>query len=196
MKRSKRWLAVVAVTGLMAACGADGEEQAEAPAAEVPLSQPAAPATPTLSDAEIASVVVMANAIDAELGELAAERATDEGVREFARTMVRDHNAVNAQAGALVERLGVTPMENDVSRQLRSDADAFRAELEGKSGAEFDRAYMEHEVAYHQAVIDAVDQLLVPQSQNAELKQTITDVRPALVAHLEHARQLSRRLGQ
>jgi putative membrane protein len=152
--------------------------------------QEASNATPRVTDAQIAAIVVAANAIDAEAGELAAARGSDAAVREFARTMVTDHRAVNEQAGALVTRLGVTPAENDVSKKLRADASAFQAELKAKSGAEFDRAYIEHEVAYHRAVIDALDQLLIPSAGNAELKQTLIAVRPAFLAHLNHAEQI------
>ena len=160
-----------------------------APAAEA-ASRPGA-AAPAPTDPQIAAIVVAANSIDAELGDLAVARGSSAEIREFGKTMSRDHRAVNAQAAALVQRLGVEPEESDISRSLRSDADAFRAELERKTGAEFDRSYIEHEVAFHQAVIDAVDEVLLPNARNAELKQTIANVRPALVAHLEHARQLA-----
>ena len=145
---------------------------------------------PALTDPQIAAIVVAANATDADLGEFAAARSSNSAVQEFARTMTRDHRAVNAQAAALVGRLGVTPEENDLSRKLVTDGGAVRASLSAKSGVEFDRAYIAHEVSYHQAVIDAVDQALLPNAQNAELKKAITDVRPALVAHLRHAQQL------
>lgn len=142
------------------------------------------------SDAEIAAIVVAANAIDAEMGELAVARGARAEVKAFGKTMSTDHRAVNKAAGELVAKLKVTPVENDVSRKLRADADAFRKELLTRSGADFDRAYIEHEVAYHKAVIEAVDALLIPSAQNAELKQTLESVRPALVAHLEHAEKL------
>jgi len=171
----------------MAAC-------ARAPERTAAATGPVAAAAPAVTDAEIAAIVVAANAVDAEMGELASARATDAAVREFGRTMTRDHRAVNEQAGALVTKLGVTPAENDVSRKLRADATVFRAELEKKSGADFDRAYMAHEVAYQRAVIAAVDDVLIPSARNAELKQTLVAVRPALVAHLEHAEQLERKL--
>lgn len=158
--------------------------------------EPARVQAPALSDAEIAAVVVAANTIDAELGELAANRSASGPVQEFARTMARDHRAVNAGAVALVTKLGITPAENGVSRQLQADAAAFRAELEKTSGEAFDRTYIAHEVSYHTAVIDAVDQLLLPSAKNAELRKAIADVRPALVAHLDHARHLQSSLEQ
>lgn len=142
------------------------------------------------SDAEIAAIVVAANAVDADIGDLAAARAASADVRQFGQTMATDHRAVNQAAGELVARLQVTPVENAVSRKLRADGATVKAELNTKTGAEFDRAYLTHEVAYHKAVIDAVDQVLIPNADNAELKQTIVSVRPALVAHLEHAEKL------
>lgn len=163
------------------------EEQA-APAATAAPAEKAAPAR--VSDAEIAAIVVVANTVDAETGDLAVAQATNPAVKEFGQTMARDHRAVNAQAGELVAKLGVTPVESAVSRKIREDATAFQRELKAKSGAEFDRAYVAHEVAYHQAVIDAVDQLLIPSATNGELKQTLIGVRPAFIAHLRHAQEL------
>lgn len=142
------------------------------------------------SDAEIAAIVVAANAVDAEMGDLAASRASHPDVRQFGKTMATDHRAVNQAAGELVARLKVAPVESQVSRRLRSDGIAVRSELSTKSGATFDRAYIAHEVEYHKAVIAAVDQVLIPNADNAELKQTIVSVRPALVAHLQHAEKL------
>jgi putative membrane protein len=148
-----------------------------------------------LNDAEIAAIVVAANSIDVRYGEIARERATDERVRQFAEMMITDHTAVNESAGALVARLGVTPQENDVSRSLESSAGETRASLTAKTGAEFDRAYIANEVTYHQAVLDALDDLLIPNATNAELRQTLVGVRPAFAAHLQRAQSLQQSLG-
>lgn len=155
-------------------------------------SVPAARAqeAPDLSDPEIAHVAVTANAIDIEMGELAVERATDDGVRAFARSMIDAHTGVNARAAALAERLGVVPADNAVSRSLRDDADGAKASLRTLRGERFDRAYMEREVAYHQAVLDALEGVLIPGADNAELEALLVEVRPVIAAHLEHARGL------
>jgi putative membrane protein len=143
-----------------------------------------------LTDAEIAAVVVAANEIDAEIGDLAVARSSNAEVQAFGRSMAVDHRAINRAAGELLARLGVTPVENTISRSLRSDAVKTKEALGARTGHDFDAAYLAHEVAYHGAVIDAVDQLLVPAATNAELKATLIAVRPALVAHLRHAEQL------
>jgi len=152
-------------------------------------------AEPALNDAAIAHIGVTANAIDVEIAELAPTRASDARVKAFAETMVRDHNAVNAQAAELAKRLGVTPADNDVSKSLRSDAAAVKERLTGLQGAAFDRAYMEREVAYHQTVLDALDKTLIPNTKNAELKALLQQARQAVAAHLEHARQLKASVG-
>jgi putative membrane protein len=109
--------------------------------------------------------------------------------------MITDHTAVNESAAELVTRLGVTPEANDVSRSLESSAEATQQSLTSKSGSEFDRAYMENEVTYHRTVLDALDNLLIPNATNAELKETLVGVRPAFEAHLQHAQSLLQALG-
>ena len=186
---------VLAVAGAGAACAGNTENGEAGADAGAPAAAVAEKAAPTVDDAEIAAIVVAANRIDVRYGEIAKERAVDERVKQFAQTMITDHNAVNQSAAELVGRLGVTPRENDVSRSLESGADATRASLMQKSGAAFDLAYIENEVAYHSAVLSAIDDLLIPSAQNAELKQTLVSVRPAIEAHLRHAESLKRSLS-
>ncbi|HJR17298.1 MAG TPA: DUF4142 domain-containing protein [Gemmatimonadales bacterium] len=149
-----------------------------------------AQAATDLSDPEVAHVAVTANSIDIELAKFAQPRLRSEPARKFAVTMVTDHSAVNEQAAALASRLGVTPKDNAVSQSLLKGAAEAKASLEKAQGAAFDRAYMDREVAYHQAVLDALDGLLIPTTSNAELKKLLVDVRPAIAAHLAHAKKL------
>ena len=104
--------------------------------------------------------------------------------------MVTDHTGVNKQAVALVTKLKVTPEDNDTAKSLKSGGAENVAKLEKLNGAAFDSAYVDHEVAYHQQVLDAVDKTLIPSAQNAELKALLVKVRPAFVAHLDHARHI------
>ena len=182
------WCATLLTCLAVAACEPRKEEPPADPAAAAPAAE--AREAPPLTDAEIAHIAVTANAIDSAMGELAKTKARSSAVKGFAQTMVTDHGAVNRQAVQLAQRLKVTPQENDVSRQLQQGADEARASLESKSGAEFDRGYMQREVEYHQAVLDALDQTLIPNTQNAELKALLEGVRPAFVAHLDRAKQI------
>src|SRR4051794_18761447 len=152
------------------------------------LTAPAFAQPPTA--AQIASIVVTANQVDIDAGKLAETRGSNADVKKFAQLMVTDHTGVNKQAVALVTRLKVTPQDNDTSKSLKEGGDKNLANLKTLKGAAFDKAYVDHEVAYHQAVLDAIDKTLIPNASNADLKALLVKVRPAFAAHLEHAQHL------
>lgn len=153
----------------------------------------AAPA-PALTDPQIAAIVVAANQVDVDAGNLALKKTKNAEVKKFAQLMVTDHTAVNKAAVALVTKLKVTPEETDASKGLVSGGAENREKLEKLDGAEFDKAYVDNEVAYHQAVIDTIDKALIPSAQNDELKNTLVSVKPTIEAHLKHAQMLQSQL--
>jgi putative membrane protein len=142
------------------------------------------------TDPQIAAIVVTANRVDIDAGELARSNGASPDVKQFAQLMVTDHTGVNKAATELVTRLKVTPEDNPTAQSLKKGGDENLANLKKLSGAAFDRAYVDHEVAYHQAVIDALDKTLIPSAKNDELKALLVKVRPAFVAHLDHAKHL------
>jgi putative membrane protein len=142
------------------------------------------------SDAQIASIVVTANTVDIDAGKLAKSMASNADVKKFADQMITDHTGVNKQAVALVTKLKVTPEDNPTSQSLKAGGDKNVESLKALKGAAFDKAYIDHEVAYHEQVLEAVDKTLIPTAQNAELKALLVKVRPAFVAHLEHAKHV------
>ena len=148
------------------------------------------------SDAQIAQIVVTANQVDIDAGKLADSKATNPDVKAFAERMVTDHTAVNKSAVDLVTKLHVTPLASPTSEALQKGGDQNLANLKKLSGAAFDKAYIDHEVAYHQQVLAALDQTLIPDASNAELKALLVKVRPAFVDHLQHAQQLQAQLSK
>lgn len=156
----------------------------------------AAAQTPKLTDPEIASIAVTANQVDINQAKLAKEKSKNAEVLKFAETMIADHQAVIDQAVALVTKLKVTPKDNDVNKKLLSDAEATKKTLSAKSGKDFDKAYVDNEVAYHKAVISEVETVLIPQAQNADLKSLLQKVLPALKTHLEHAEMLQKSMSK
>ncbi|HTH81062.1 MAG TPA: DUF4142 domain-containing protein [Ramlibacter sp.] len=147
------------------------------------------------TDPQIAAIVVTANQVDVDAGKLAKSKSHDKEVKAFAQQMITDHTAVNKQAGDLVKKLGVKPESNATSESLKKGGDENIAALKKLKGKAFDKAYVDHEVAYHEQVLDAIDKTLIPSAQNAELKGLIEKVRPAFVAHLDHAKHLQMKLG-
>jgi putative membrane protein len=142
------------------------------------------------SDPQIAHIVVTANQVDIDAGKLAKSKSKNKEVDKFAQQMITDHTGVNKQAVALATKLKVKPEDNDTSKSLKKGGDENLAKLKKLKGKEFDKEYVDHEVAYHQAVLDAIDKTLVPSAKNEQLKGLIEKVRPAIAAHLDHAKHL------
>jgi putative membrane protein len=147
------------------------------------------------NDAQIAAIVVTANQVDINAGELAKSKTRNKEVKAFAQRMITDHTGVNKSAVDLVTKLNVKPEENDTSKSLKSGGADTIKRLKGLKGKAFDKAYVDNEVAYHQTVLDALDNTLIPNATNGELKALLVKVRPAFVAHLEHAKHIQASLG-
>ena len=148
----------------------------------------AAKAGPT--DAQIAAIVVAANTVDIDAAKLASKMSKNAKVKAFARSMIKDHTGNNKAAVALVTKLGVTPEENDTSKSLTDGGQKNTDNLKTLKGKDFDKAYVDNEVTYHQAVVDAIDNTLIPSAKNEDLKALLTKTSPVIKEHLEHAKML------
>ena len=143
------------------------------------------------TDPQIAHIAYTAGVLDVKAAEQALTISKNKDVLEFANNMVTDHKAVNDLAVALVTKLGVTPEDNDTSKALTAQADAKLAELAKLSGADFDKAYVANEVAYHKAVNGAVADLLIPSANNAELKSLLETGLKMFQGHELHAEHVA-----
>ena len=144
-------------------------------------------------DATIVAIFDAANTADIEMGQLAIERGSTDAVRNFGRMLVNDHTNVRKMGRDLAAKLGVTPTPPSDDSAARAHAAAL-TRLRGLSGAAFDRAYADHEVAFHTAVIEAVTTTLLPAIDNAELKALVEQVAPAFVQHQKAAEALRAKL--
>ena len=156
-----------------------------------PTTAPSVAGEPgALTDANIAAIVLAANNADILYGTLASAKSPNAEVRKFAETTVRDHRAVNQAATDLAARLRLTPVDNSASLDLRDNAEDKRGQLRELEGRAFDTAYLENEIVYHTKLLATIDGALVPSARNADLKALLVSVRPAVAAHLDHARML------
>lgn len=193
-KQCVHGLAVVAVAGLVVACAdADSDDAGEATTDATQTPTPPPPAA--MTDGQIAMIAMTANSADSAHGEHAKTAATNAEVKAFAQRMITDHGGLNKQAADLAAKTGLVPEESDDSRGLKSDADAKMQELMGKTGADFDKAYIDAEVDMHQKVLDALDQKLIPGATNAELKTLLQTARAGVASHLESAKAIQGKLG-
>lgn len=154
------------------------------------LAAPFAQAQSAPDDAQIAGIVVAANQVDIDAGKLAEKSGSSKDVKDFAKMMVTSHTQVNKQAEELVKKLKVKPADSETSKSLKQGGEANVDKLKKLKGKEFDKAYIDNEVTYHQTVIDTVDKSLIPNAKNPELKNMLVNTRPTFVAHLEQAKKI------
>lgn len=143
------------------------------------------------SDPEIAHIAYTAGNLDIATAKLALTKTRNATVRDFASTMVRDHEAVNAKALELVKALKVTPQHNSTSQALSKAADETLERLNGLSGAAFDKAYVDNEVAFHRTVNGALEETLIPSASNGQLKSLLETGLTLFREHQEHAEHLA-----
>jgi len=147
-----------------------------------------------LTDPQIAHIAYTAGKIDITAAKQALERSENKAVKTFAADMVRDHEAMNKQAIALVKKLNITLKDNDTSRTLSQNAAVKTKELSKLKGAAFDKAYIENEVAYHKMVDSSLATVLIPSASNAELKSLLQTGLKTFQGHEQHAEQVSAEL--
>jgi putative membrane protein len=180
--------------GDKSADSAKAADSAAAASAAATPPAPAAPAAPTLTDANIVFILDQANATDSAAGAVAAKKATKGDVKSFGRDMMRDHHALRKSGQDLAKKLNVTP-EMPAGDNSEATAKAWQDSLTAMAaGAAFDMAYINHEIAYHQAVLQTAQAALAA-AQNAELKALIQKAAPNIQAHLEHAQKIQSSLG-
>jgi putative membrane protein len=147
------------------------------------------------SDPQIVGVVSAADQIDIDLAKVALKKTKNDQVKQFAQQMIDDHTKLQKSVDDLAKKLNVKPEESDISKSLKTAAAEETKKLKGLRGKAFDKEYIDHEVAYHQQVIDAAGKVLIPNAQNAELKSALEGAAPLLQGHLDHAKQIQSSMG-
>lgn len=151
---------------------------------------PESTAQAAITDADIVAIFNAANDADIKYGEQAKSKARSQRVKDFADRMIQDHTAAKNEANHLAETLSLSVQDNETSRSIASSNDAIRDSLGKLAGADYDKAYVDNEVAVHEQVLAALDNTLIPNAQNAELKALLERVRPTIQSHLDHAKQM------
>ena len=170
------------------ACGGGRASSSSIP--PVPTSPAAAPRITRVADANTAAILLTSHNADLATARLAATRAQHRDVKLLARSLVTDHTSMSTRLSRLVASINLSLREDDVSRLLRDQSAARRDTLRTFSGRQFDSAYVELEVRFHQELLVAIDRVFLPSARNASLKEYVTTMRPAIASHLALAEQV------
>lgn len=147
-----------------------------------------------LDDATIFSIFDQANMVDISIGRLGAKQGHTEDVRKLGRMVASEHESVQQMGRDLARKLGIvpTPPDNDTSAENYAKIIAM---LQAKSGVEFDKAYLQHEIGFHQSVIDVVKETLLPAVKNEQFRALITKLLPDFEHHLAETKATAKKLG-
>ena len=168
-----------AVIGLTAGCSRFRA------AANAPDKTPDGP-----TDGNIAAMLLAANNTDISYAKLAPARAASPAIKDFATRMITDHSAVNTAVTELIARTSIKPEENKESLDFRDESTTKRDLMRELEGRQFDSTYIANEISYHTKLLAALDGVLIPRAKDAQLRQVLVSVRPAVVAHLGHAQRV------
>lgn len=147
-----------------------------------------------LTDAQIAGVLQAANKSEAEAGVLAVKKAKNAEVKKFAQMMVDDHKTALDQANKLINDNKLKPQKGETSHDIKGAGATAKTALEKLSGAEFDKAYIDGQIAMHKDVLKTIDTQLLPAAKSAEVKALLQKMRPTIEAHMKHAQDISKKL--
>jgi len=193
MKHARTLMVALTAVAALAACARDETATTDTAAGAAAAPPPVTPAAPALTDANIVWILDQANMGDSAMGKLADTKATDPEVKRFARLMMSEHHALRLAGENLAKKLAVTPSAppaDDSFAMMKATTDSLTAQARGKA---WDKAYIDHEVMMHQAVLDKANQALSA-AQNAELKTLIEGAAPVIQKHLDMAKQLQTKL--
>lgn len=159
-----------------------------APSRSAPVQ--AAPKAHRLSDANVIAVMIDINNAEIREARLVLSISRNPRVRAFAQRVVADHTRLNNSMRLLSARLQITPLETPASRHLRVTERQALSKLATLRGPAFNRAYIAHQVATHQTVLNGLNRFLLPEVQHPQLRIALLQARPVITAHLQLARQL------
>jgi putative membrane protein len=143
-----------------------------------------------LSDSEIIHVVITANNGEIQAAQLARTEASDSQVKTFANRMITDHTDANDTLMSFASSANLTPTDNALSQQLKGAATKEKTALMKLNGSAFDLAYMQAQVQDHETVLMTLDDVLLPQVNDSQLRTRLQAIRTKVMMHLSMARDI------
>lgn len=143
-----------------------------------------------LTDGQVLQLVSTVNDSEINLSQVAISKTQNQTVKDFAATMVAQHEANNVKIAAVEVKTGITREETEASRDLKKRGDDATEALKSAKDADFDRAYIDGQVILHQEFLTALDSILIPAAKNADVLAHLQGTRADTEAHLNNAKQI------
>jgi len=141
------------------------------------------------SDSSFIKEAARGGEAEVQMGRLAADKGMNPQIKELGRRLDKDHSKANQELIPIAQKCGVTlPTESGFTGKLEGKF------LEGKTGADFDQAFAEHEIKDHEKDIESYQKAL-QESNDPDLKAYIQKCLPVLREHLQMARNAASAVG-
>jgi putative membrane protein len=137
----------------------------------------------------------VANTTEIQVSRLAAKQASSPQVKQIARKLQTDHTKNQQQLKALAQKLNLNLTSAQGGDVAAADSAALPSDLQGKSGAEFDKAFVRHEVEDHQANIDKIKNQMIPAAQNQQVKTYLQKTLTDMQGHLAALKRVQQQVG-
>jgi putative membrane protein len=151
--------------------------------------------TSSLNDAQVAAVVNALNLGEIQEAQVAVSKAKSPDVKRFAQHMLTDHRDMQSKDAALLSRLQITPSENAVSNQLKTDAQNELSTLQNVTGRDFDREYIDSQVRAHNQALELIDRTM-SSVKSSDLRNELQKARSKIEEHLREAERIQQSLQQ
>jgi putative membrane protein len=139
-------------------------------------------------DKQFLSTAAQSDTNEIKLSQLAETKASSAQVKAFARTMVTDHNKLEAKMKPFATAWGLTPPTG-----LDSEHQAIYDKLNGLSGTAFDKEYMEAMAADHHKALDAFTKE-ADTTADAKFKAPVSNGKAVVASHTTMADGLKAKL--
>ena len=123
---------------------------------------------------------------EVQLGQLATQKAQSDQVKQFGQKMVDDHSKMLQDLRTLAKKKNVAlPQDPDMKDMAQMKL------MERKSGAEFDKDFMEHMVKDHEKDLKDV-QNIAAKAKDPEFKAAVQKAHAKIQEHLQLAQRISK----
>jgi putative membrane protein len=145
---------------------------------------------PELTDSQIVQIIETTNDGEIAAARMEKNHGKSDDVKEFAKMMIDQHTQNNKDLKGLEKKLKMHGEKTAWSDKMHEEAKADGNRMDKMKGKDLDRAYVDKQVEMHQHVLDKLDNVLIPQAKNDDLKALLQNTRTAVSTHLDHAKAL------
>jgi putative membrane protein len=149
----------------------------------------------TLDDGQIGMIASTIDGGEIAAAKLALGKSKTPRVKQLAQHMLTEHRAIESQLQATLKSQNITPENSIIASKLNADGHELATKLGDEAGSDFDHGYVVAQIQGHQDALDMIDNRLIPNAKNSELRKALEATRAKVVSHLKMAKDIQTSLN-